>query len=51
MDAKFRALLIVGGFACLSATGLSAQVSVPEGFELIEPRDYGEAQVLFLRSL
>jgi 16S rRNA (guanine966-N2)-methyltransferase len=27
-----------------------AEVSVPEGFELLERRDYGETQVLILRA-
>ena len=39
------------GALCVLEESGTAQVTVPEGFELIEPRDYGEAQVLFLKAL
>ena len=38
------------GALCVLEESGTAQVTVPEGFELIEPRDYGEAQVLFLKA-
>jgi 16S rRNA (guanine966-N2)-methyltransferase len=34
---------------CVLEESGTAEVTVPDGFELIDTRDYGEAQVLFLR--
>ena len=39
------------GALCVFEESGTAQIAVPEGFELIETRDYGEAQVLYLRAL
>jgi 16S rRNA (guanine966-N2)-methyltransferase len=38
------------GALCLLEESGTAQIAVPEGFALIESRDYGEAQVVFLRA-
>ena len=43
--------------SCCTAEGTgpsilgATQIAVPDGFELIDTRDYGEAQVLFLRAV
>ena len=39
------------GALCVLEESGAAKVVVPDGFELIETRDYGEAQVLFLKAL
>jgi 16S rRNA (guanine966-N2)-methyltransferase len=36
---------------CVLEESSTAEVVVPEGFDLVETRTYGEAQVLFLRAL
>jgi 16S rRNA (guanine966-N2)-methyltransferase len=38
------------GALCVLEDSGTAEVIVPEGFDLIEARDYGEAQVLFIKA-
>jgi 16S rRNA (guanine966-N2)-methyltransferase len=38
------------GALCILEESASAEIALPQGYELLEQRDYGDTQVLFLRA-